>query len=201
MSLVTVSDQICHLHQPGGTSLSPHQLQQTVNIAIVAVKKRRLSYRQSKVRRRATKSSVFPDVFSSCPRQVGENLAQWEASLSSDENHPELSGSPGPPECQIKYILVNYLEYFDNADLDSDQFSQMTTNLLPRPPPLPLAEERLSQVVDSALHILISILANTTDKMSPHIQAQLIQLSIVSCNLYSVCAHVMKYSVFPPVFY
>ena len=140
MSLVTVSDQICHLHQPGGTSLSPHQLQQTVNMAIVAVKKRRLSYRQSKVRRRAARSSVFPDVFSSSPRQVGENLAQWEASLSSDENHPELSGSPGPPECQIKYIPVNYFEYFDNADLDSDQFSQMTTNLLPRPPPLPLAE-------------------------------------------------------------
>ena len=64
----------------------------------------------------------------------------------------------------------------------------MTANLLPRPPPLPLAEVRLSlkQVVDSALHILISILANTTDKMSPHIQAQLIQLSIVSCNLYTV---------------
>ena len=127
-------------------------------------------------------------LFSSSPRQVGENLAQWEASLSSDENHPELSGSPGPPECQIKYIPVNYFEYFDNADLDSDQFSQMTTNLLPRPPPLPLAEVRLNlkQVVDSALHILISILANTTDKMSPHIQAQLIQLSIVSCNLYTV---------------
>ena len=188
MSLVTVSDQICHLHQPGGTSLSPHQLQQTVNtsLAIVAVKKRRSSYRQSKVRRRAARSSVFPDVFSSSPRQVGENLAQWEASPSSDENLPELPGPPSPQESQIKYIPVNYFEYFDNADLDSDQFSQMTTNLLPRPPPLPLAEERLSQVVDSTLHILISILANTTDKMSPHIQAQLIQLSIVSCNLYTV---------------
>ena len=34
VSLVTVGDQICHLHQPGGTSLSPSLLQQTVNIAL-----------------------------------------------------------------------------------------------------------------------------------------------------------------------
>ena len=134
------------------------------------------------------RSSVFPEVFSASPREVGENLTQWEASPSSDENHTEIPGPPGPQESQIKYIPINYFEYFDNADLDSDQFSQMTANLLPRPPPLPLAEVRLNlkQVVDSALHILISILANTTNKMSPHIQAQLIQLSIMSCNLYTV---------------
>lgn len=34
VSLVTVGEQICHLHQPGGTSLTPQLLQQTVNIAL-----------------------------------------------------------------------------------------------------------------------------------------------------------------------
>ena len=95
-------------------------------LAVTAVKKRSCSSRQNKVRRRAVRSSVFPDVFSSSPRQVGENLAQWEASPSSDENQPELPGPPGPQESQIKYIPVNYFEYFDNADLDSDELSQMT---------------------------------------------------------------------------
>ena len=168
----------------------------TLNVS--AVKKRSCSYRQSKVRRRAARSSVFPDVFSSSPRHVGENLAQWEASPSSDENQPELPGPPGPQEAQIKYIPVNYFQYFDNADLDSDEFSQMTAtaNLLPRPPPLPLVEVGLKQVLDSALDILTSILAYSTDKMAPHNQAQLIQLSIVSCNLYSVCQHSSRYEIF-----
>ena len=172
----------------------------TPGLAVTAVKKRRCSYRQNKVRRRAGRSSVFPDVFSSSPRQVGENLAQWEASPSSDENQPEIPpGPPGPPESQIRYIPVNYFEYFDNADLDSDEFSQMTGNILPRPPVLPLADLRLSvkQVVDTALHILTSLLANTTDKTAPHIQAQLIQLSIVACNLYSVCYEMSsRYEIF-----
>ena len=34
VSLVTVGDQICHLQQPGGSSLSPQLLQQTLNIAL-----------------------------------------------------------------------------------------------------------------------------------------------------------------------
>ena len=51
-------------------------------------------------------------------------------------------------------------------------------------------------MMDSALDILTSILANSTDKMAPHNQPQLLQLSMVSCNLYSVCCHVMKYSDF-----
>ena len=167
-------------------------------LTVTAVKKRSSGYRQNRLRRRAVRSSVFPEVFSASPREVGENLTQWEASPSSDENHTEVPGPPGHPESQIKYIPVNYFEYFDNADLDSDEFSQMTANLLPRPPPLPLAEVRVSmkQVVESVLHVLTSILANRTDNMAPHNQAQLIQLSIVSCNLYSVCTRT-HYAIFP----
>ena len=167
------------------------------SLTVTAVKKRSSGYRQNRVRRRAGRSSVFPEVFSSSPRgQLGENLTQWEASPSSDENHTEIPGPPGPQESQIKYIPINYFEYFDNADLDSDEFSQMTANLLPRPPPLALAEVKvgMKQVVESVLHILTSSLANRTDNMAPHNQAQLIQLSIVSCNLYSVSQLVTKYS-------
>ena len=173
------------------------------SLTVTAVKKRSSGYRQNRVRRRAGRSSVFPEVFSSSPRgQLGENLTQWEASPSSDENHTEIPGPPGPQESQIKYIPINYFEYFDNADLDSDEFSQMTANLLPRPPPLALAEVKvgMKQVVESVLHILTSSLANRTDNMAPHNQAQLIQLSIVSCNLYSVSQLVTKYSQPPRVF-
>ena len=34
VSLVTVGDEVCHLHQPGGLLLSPQLLQQIVNIAL-----------------------------------------------------------------------------------------------------------------------------------------------------------------------
>ena len=58
----------------------------------------------------------------------------------------------------------------------------------------------MKQVVESVLDILTSSLASRTDNMAPHNQAQLIQLSIVSCNLYSVGLLVTKYSQPPRVF-
>ena len=167
---------VCETSYPGHGGLTVSQ-----------VKKRRSSYRQIKVRRRAA-LSVFPDVFSASPRrEVGENLTQWEASPSSDEQDSDHPGPLGHQDSQIKYIPINYFEYFDNANLNSDEFSEVTASLLPRPPALPLAGVKvmLGQVVDTLLH-LTSVLASTPDNIAPHNQPHLIQLAVVACNLLEV---------------
>ena len=199
LSLATIlqSDQAededcprCPLLSP----VSPPSYPGSGGLTVSAVKKRSSCYRQSKVRRRAA-LSVFPDVFSAGPRkEVGENLTQWEGSPSSDEHHTDHPSPSGPQDSQIKYIPINYFEYFDNANLNSDEFSEITANLLPRPPPLPPVSAGLSQVVDTVLQ-LTSVLAFSTDNMAPHNQPHLIQLAVVACNLYEVFQIAPRYEM------
>ena len=70
--------------------------------------------------------SVFsqsePSIILTDQSQVGENLTEWEGSPSS-------GGESEPPFLQtntVKYIPINYFEYFDNGHLDSDEFSRVS---------------------------------------------------------------------------
>ena len=76
-------------------------------------------------------------------RNVGENLTEWEGSPSSDDQDTD-HGNLYPQSSQIKYIPINYFEYFDNANLDSDEFSSSSLVGCEHPPALPVDEMRCS---------------------------------------------------------
>ena len=82
--------------------------------------------------------TVFPDATTiNTSRNVGENLTEWEGSPSSDDHDTDVASICATLPNQIKYIPINYFAYFDNANLESDEFTDQAVNHLPQPPPLP----------------------------------------------------------------
>ena len=71
----------------------------------------------------------FPDVSSpgtrTVTRSVGENLTEWETGSPSSDGGTQGAMVSGVllMSSSVKYIPINYFEYFDSAHLDSDEFS------------------------------------------------------------------------------
>ena len=58
-------------------------------------------------------------------RSVGENLTEWETGSPSSDGGTQGAMVSGVllMSSSVKYIPINYFEYFDSALLDSDEFS------------------------------------------------------------------------------
>ena len=115
-------------------------------------------------------------------RNVGENLTEWEGSPSSDDQDTD-HGNLYPQSSQIKYIPINYFEYFDNANLDSDEFSSSSLVGCEQVPALPVDEMKCSpgQMMETCLYI-VSVIMSQADVAVPRIQSALLQLGVVACN-------------------
>ena len=64
-------------------------------------------------------------------------MTEWEGSPSSDDHDTDVASACAAQSNQIKYIPINYFAYFDNANLESDEFTDQTVHHLPQPPQLP----------------------------------------------------------------
>ena len=109
-------------------------------------------------------------------------MTEWEGSPSSDDQDTD-HGNTYPQTYQVKYIPINYFEYFDNANLDSDEFTSRSLLHGPHPPVLPVDKMMCSsrQMVETCLYIVSSMVAQA-DVSVPRVQSALLQLGVVACN-------------------
>ena len=107
-------------------------------------------------------------------------MTEWEGSPSSEDQDTD---NQYPQSYQIKYIPINYFEYFDNANLDSDEFTSSSLLASQHPPVLPVDSMRCStrQMVQTCLYI-VSCMISQADIAVPRIQSALLQLGVVACN-------------------
>ena len=128
----------------------------------------------------------FPDVSGPLSRSVGENLTEWETggSPSSDGEAGTAAASPGfLMSSTVKYIPINYFEYFDSAHLDSDEFSRQRVRQLGHPPGAMLREVGACgsrQLVETCLDLVLGMMKHSD--LSPRTQTAMTQLGVVACN-------------------
>ena len=84
------------------------------------------------------------------------------------------------PELHKKAILF---QYFDNANLDSDEFTKQSVTRLPRPPALAPAVCGVRQLMEACLQ-LVAVMTSVTARtgLSPRTQTSLLQLGLVASN-------------------
>ena len=135
----------------------------------------------------------FPDVTGTMSRSVGENLTEWET------GSPSSDGDTGPSHgflmtSSVKYIPINYFEYFDSAHLDSDEFSRQSVRRLGHPP-APVREAWACGtlvMVETCLDLVLGMMRHAGS--SPRTQTAMMQLGVVACNQIKVSSFIKFYS-------
>ena len=83
----------------------------------------------------------------------------------------------------VKYIPINYFEYFDSGHLDSDEFSRQNVRKLGHPPGALLREVGACgsrQMVETCLDLVLGMMRHSD--LSPRTQTAMMQLGVVACN-------------------
>lgn len=128
--------------------------------------------------------SGFPDVSQRSTRslnKVGENLTQWEESPTSDQEDSMLTDTV---QSGLKYIPINYFDYFENANVDSDEFTKQSSKRLAQPPLLPVYPECcVKQIMENCLHIVCQ---TTPQAVGKNMDSVMLQLAVVTSNQLNV---------------
>ena len=83
---------------------------------------------------------------------------------------------------------INYFEYFENANIDSDEFTRQSSKRLVHPPPLPVTPECcVEQIMENCLHIVCQMMPQAVGK---HNDSVMLQLGAVTSNQLNV-GHLM----------
>ena len=127
----------------------------------------------------------FPDVSGPGPlsRSVGENLTEWETGSPSSDGEAGAATPGFLMSSTVKYIPINYFEYFDSAHLDSDEFSRQRVRQLGHPPGALLREVGACgsrQMVETCLELVLGMMRHSD--LNPRTQTAMTQLGVVACN-------------------
>ena len=135
---------------------------------------------------------MFPDASSVKQSRTSkvENLTAWEVNQESSDAEDFISSAVLSNQNTVKYIPINYLQYYDRASVESDEFTRHSTRSLSPPPPLTTEySSSAGMILSVCLEVVSEMMSHAHHTTSHNI---LIQLGAVATNQMKVNIHTLS---------